>query len=312
MAITIPITGSDKDASISLDEFVHDVQGTLDPQDPSTLLALAPRLRRLANNRKFLADFISEEMLCWEDFQRDTLYTSQVFQLAVGDSFIVRANVWEPPRIDDKSPGQRDGLFMYQDAHDHNFSFLTVGYFGAGYQTTIYECDPDSVTGVPGTRVDMTFSETTTLPEGKVMMYRAGQDIHRQEYPTEYSLSLNLLVLGPQQASREQHYFDLERRTILTSMKALPGHPRMNCYLARFVANDSTRCHLDVIRRNNPSPLVRLTATESLAWLCPGDSGRLWQSALRDDDQLVREGAYLALTQLDRGAPVDLRSLTNT
>jgi hypothetical protein len=302
MAITIPV---ETDENISLEEFLYDVEHTLDVNDESTLVALAPRLRRLANNRQFLAQFINDELAAWESFQGDSAYTAQVFQLAVARHYLVRANVWEPPRPSQKDSASLDSLFMYQQPHDHNFSFLTVGYLGPGYQTTIFECEPASITGIPGDKVDMTFSETTTLPEGKVMLYRAERDIHRQEYPAEYSMSLNLLVIPGEQRLREQHYFDLETKTIVASMKASPAHPRLNCYLARFVGDPATRTKLDNIRHHHPMPAVRLTATESLAFLSPEDSIGLWTSALADPHPLVKEAAHAFLNQVDRGEPID-------
>jgi hypothetical protein len=305
MALTIPV---DRQDAISLEEFVSDVEAILDPADQSTLLALAPRLRQLANNRRFLADFISAQLGAWDQFDLDNLYTGQVFGLASGKAYLVRANVWEPPRPSDRS-GQLDQLFMYQQPHDHNFTFLTVGYLGAGYQTTIYECDPESVTGIIGDPVDMTFCETTTLPEGKVMLYRAGRDIHRQEHPSEYSISLNLMVRDPAFAGREQHYFDLESRTITGSMKASPAHPRLSCQLARFVGGASTIANLEVIRQHNPQPEVRLAAIDSLAALCPGDALALWTAALEDRHPLVRQVARQAVNRIESGAPVDLEAL---
>jgi hypothetical protein len=306
MAITIPV---DSDESISLEEFVSDVERTLDRNDPETLLALAPRLRRLGNNRRFLVDFLNEQITTDDQFQNGSLYTPQVLELATRPGFLVRANVWEPPKVSEQDPEGRDRLFMYLQPHDHNFSFLTVGYYGAGYQTTIYECDPDSVTGIPGDRVDMTFLETTTLPQGKVMMYRATRDIHCQEHPTEYSISLNLLVRDDHQAWREQYYYDFAGKTIVTAMKAVPGHPRLTCYLARLLGDDSTRTKLDAIRASNPVPQVRLTAIDSLAALCPDEAVALWISALGDRHPLVRDAARVALAQLERGAPVDLAAL---
>jgi hypothetical protein len=306
MAITI---SDDSDESISLAEFVSDVDRTLDVDDPATIEALGPRLRRLGNNRRFLVDFLNEQITQNDEFQSGSLYTPQVLELAVRPNFLVRANVWEPPKATDPSSAERDRLFMYLQPHDHNFSFLTVGYHGGGYQTTIYECDPESVTGIPGDRVDMTFLETTTLPRGKVMMYRAFKDIHRQEHPREYSISLNLLVNNTRNVRREQHYYDFETETIVRAMKAVPGHPRLTCYLARFIGDDSTRSKLDAIRISNPLPQVRLTAIDSLATLCPDEAVSLWISALGDRDPLVRDAARLALEQLERGEPVDLAAL---
>jgi hypothetical protein len=300
LAITF---ATDTDESISLEQFVHEVESILDSDDQDTLVALAPRLRRLANNRTFLAEFINDELANWEQFQKDSSYTGQVFQLATGRDYLIRANVWEPPAATVR--GNRDGLFMYQQPHDHNFSFLTAGYLGAGYQTTIYECDPASVSGIPGDQVDMTFLETTRLPQGKVMLYRASRDIHCQEYAAEYSISLNLLVSDSGHAAREQFYFDFDSRRIVSVMTANPGHRRLNCYLARFVGDTTTMSKLDTIRRVHPLPRVRLTATESLAVLVPDEANEIWGAALLDQHAFVRDAARRVLDQRARGQAID-------
>ena len=45
--------------------------------------------------------------------------------------------------------------FFYHVPHDHNFSFLTVGYLGPGYWSEYYEYDYGEVVGMPGEKVDL-------------------------------------------------------------------------------------------------------------------------------------------------------------
>src|SRR5262249_50680818 len=111
-------------------------------------------------------------------------------------------------------------LFSYQIPHDHNFSFLTVGYWGAGYETAIYEYDRSRVSGRAGEPVQLSFLERTTLPRGKVMFYRALTDVHCQEPPEEFSISLNLVL--PLAEPEEQLFFDLDSSTV-TEHGSAPG-----------------------------------------------------------------------------------------
>ncbi|MBT2543060.1 hypothetical protein J7E99_20695 [Streptomyces sp. ISL-44] len=88
-----------------------------------------------------------------------------VLLLGSGTDYMVRANIWLPPTGMD--PRQEQVLHSYELAHDHPFSFLTVGYFGPGYETTIWEYNPDTLTGQPGEQVELELLEHTDLPPGQ-------------------------------------------------------------------------------------------------------------------------------------------------
>src|SRR3546814_33924 len=70
--------------------------------------------------------------------------------------------------------------FFYGKAHDHNFSFLTVGYMGPGYWSEYYEYDYANVAGYVGEKVNLRYIEKSKLDEGKVMLYRIHRDVHLQ------------------------------------------------------------------------------------------------------------------------------------
>ena len=103
--------------------------------------------------------------------------------------------------------------FSYNIAHDHNFSFLTVGYLGPGYETDIYEYDYDSVEGYVGEKVEMQFLEKVRFAAGMAMYYRASRDLHIQHPPSEMTIPLNLLIQPPEVRLREQYEFDLNTRS---------------------------------------------------------------------------------------------------
>ena len=80
--------------------------------------------------------------------------------------FIIRANFW--PALKD-SVVRHSGTdpFFYGVPHDHNFSFLTVGYLGPGYWSDYYEYDYGEVVGYPGEEVDLRFVEKSRLDAGQ-------------------------------------------------------------------------------------------------------------------------------------------------
>ena len=93
----------------------------------------ASQLKKLANDRDFLADMMIAELKQRCDGQvRDNQYSAQVVMLhGRSNKFIIRANFW--PALKD-SVVRHSGTdpFFYGVPHDHNFSFLTVGYLGPG------------------------------------------------------------------------------------------------------------------------------------------------------------------------------------
>jgi hypothetical protein len=154
-------------------------------------------------------------------FQKDSPYSAQSLSLGgVHKKFYLRANVWLPKReLHSVNDAGEANLYSYDFAHDHNFDFLTVGYFGPGYETDIYEYDVREVRGEVGEVVDMKFLESTSLPYGKMMIYRASRDVHVQKFPCEFSISLNLLTPG-KEPIRDQFAFDLRTRAISSVIRS--------------------------------------------------------------------------------------------
>src|SRR5918998_5697944 len=120
---------------IELDELVDMLEtGAFDPEDEECFASWGPALRKLGNNRGFLAEIIVDELKQRCAGQaRHNQYGPQVIMLhARSRNFLIRANFW--PGKDD-SVVRSSGIdpFFYGVPHDHNFSFLTVGYLGPGY-----------------------------------------------------------------------------------------------------------------------------------------------------------------------------------
>ena len=188
-----------------------------DPADEDSFAAAGPLLKRLANNRDFLADIAVAELK--DRCTRQSLenrYSSQVIMLhRASEKYFIRANFW-PSERDSVFKASGTSPFFYHVPHDHNFSFLTVGYLGPGYWSDYYEYDFEAVTGLPGEKVDLRFIERSRLDPGKVMLYRAHRDVHNQLPADDMSVSINIMHASPGLPFLNQYRFDVKTCEIVS------------------------------------------------------------------------------------------------
>ena len=185
---------------------------SFDPADEESLAGAALWLKGLANNRDFLAEIALAELK--DRCTRQSLenrYSSQVIMLhRASEEFFIRANFWPSPR-DSLFKASGASPFFYHVPHDHNFSFLTVGYVGPGYWSEYYEYKYGAVTGTPGEKVDLKFVEKTRLEQGKIMLYRAHRDVHNQLPADDLSVSINIMEASPRLPFLAQYEFDVKK-----------------------------------------------------------------------------------------------------
>ena len=198
------------EAPIELGDLVAALnQEAFDPSDEDSFAAAGPLLKRLANNRAFLADIAIAELK--DRCVRQSLenrYSSQVIMLhRASDKYFIRANFW-PSERDSVFKTSGNSPFFYHIPHDHNFSFLTVGYLGPGYWSDYYEYDHRAAVGLPGEKVDLRFIERAKLDPGKVMLYRAHKDVHDQLPADDMSISINIMHASPSLPFLNQYRFD--------------------------------------------------------------------------------------------------------
>jgi hypothetical protein len=201
----------------------------------------------------------------------------------------MRANIWLPSERDVPDEWEQN-LFSYNRPHDHDSDFMTIGYWGSGYETIIHEYDPEHVIGYKGEHVELRFLERTRLSEGKVMYYRANRDIHTQLPPSEFSISINLLIHNLERRwIARQFWFDTENGTIGSRIEH-EGRTSVIflCRLARFLGDHQAIDSLDAVAKKHFDPQVRRMA---IASLCELDESRreLYQRRAGDDaDPYVR------------------------
>jgi hypothetical protein len=183
----------DDNECISLDDYVDLLEKErYDLADQSDLIASAPLLKKLGNNKEFLIERAFAELRNCLQFQEDNIYGPQVLLLHATSEYFIRANIWKPiTSIDEQVPGYR-----YDVCHDHNFDILTIGYLGPGYRSRAYTYDSAVCVGILCEAVKLKAAGDFTLKEGKVALYRAKRDVHIQLPPDRLSVSINLIPRG--------------------------------------------------------------------------------------------------------------------
>jgi len=277
-----------------LDEACAGIAATgFDPAEPEKLANAALWLRRLGNNRDFLADVLIAELA--ERHREDVLdnsYGPQVVMLAPPNgNFFIRANIW--PSADEHMLRASGGTsFVYGLPHDHNFNFLTLGYFGPGYWSDYYEYDYGAVVGVRGEDVpSLLFIERSRLDEGKLMLYRAHLDVHAQFPADSLSVSLNVMHTTGAQGWLDQYRFDLDQRKIGAIVS--PGPSEAFVRIAVGLGSGAALDLADRFARQHPSDRMRLACWDALAAVLPDSAARdvLWGEAETAGSRLVAREA---------------------
>ena len=119
-----------------------------DPADELSLQHAASLLTGLAANRGFLGELLVD-LLAGADNQASGYGPQAIMLAGPRNGYFLRANIW-PARGDPAFEASGAGSFVYGLPHDHNFDFLTVGYFGPGYVSDYWEYDYGCVSGEVG------------------------------------------------------------------------------------------------------------------------------------------------------------------
>lgn len=291
---------SGRDDAMELDDLVEALEAhPFDPCDEDSFADVGPLLARLGRNPDFLVDLaIAElEMRCAGQAASNG-YGAQSFLLKPPTGrYLIRANFW--PALEDAAVrASGAAAFLYDMPHDHNFSFLTYGYQGPGYWSDYYERDADAVTGVPGEQAGLRFVERSRLEQGRLMLYRARRDVHRQLPPDAFSVSLNILGYAPGQPWIEQYRFDLDRGTIAQGLSVTPAEGLLA--IAAHLGGDAGLGLARDYARRHPCARMRVTALDALLSADGWAGLPALEQAADDPDRYVAAHARLRLAGLIR------------
>jgi hypothetical protein len=280
----------------SLDECFDSLQREgFDPNDEASLMHGARALRRLGNNRDFLGDMLVAELAARhrEEVEGNNYGAPVLMLTPAGQSnFFLRAAMWPSPS-EHALRASGNACFVYEKPHDHNFDFLTIGYFGPGYTSDYYEYDYEAVVGWRGEPVDLRFVETARLDPGKIMHYRAHIDVHTQHPPESLSVSLNIMHANGAQAWLDQYAFDCDRKTVQAQLAQ--GASEAFLSVAVGLGGDSAGDLAETFAWQHPSDRMRLSAWSALASIADGPAGRdaVWRRAEAAGSRLVAHEARL-------------------
>jgi hypothetical protein len=289
--------------SIELGDLVEMLEtGPFDADDEDNFASWGEALKKLANNRRFLGDLIVEELRrsCDGSLQRSA-YSPQVIVLHGGaKKFLLRANFW-PAESDSIVVNSGTDPFFYHMPHDHNFSFLTVGYVGPGYWSDYFEYDYDRVVGFSGEPVDLRFVERSRLEPGKVMLYRAHRDVHLQLPADEMSVSLNILGISNSHEFRDQYKFDVENKRISGILNNNALEPLVA--LAAHFGGEEGRSLVEDFAERHPSDRIRFTAVRARAATAADLDGRIavFERAARGSNPFVSAMAKREAERIELG-----------
>jgi hypothetical protein len=256
MALTFELPAA---GEVSLSEFLRLVDETVDVRDHDSVMTLLPAFHALLSNKSAITLALNRDLSSWRTFQSDNNYSGQTFLLGKGtrQTFFLRANIWAPRSDPNRIKQWERDMFAYGIAHDHNFSFLTGGYFGSGYRTRTFEYDGDAAAGVFGEPAALVNREDTMLPQGRLMFFRESLDVHIQGYPDELSVSLNLML--PARGTKPQRYFEIaddDTAVFTRPTFALSDSMSAACKLALIFGDDETAWHAERAAKESADPNV--------------------------------------------------------
>ncbi|MFM5907706.1 MAG: transposase [Novosphingobium sp.] len=253
------------DSACSLAECAHALGARgFDPMDEESLAHAALWLRRLGNNGTFIADLLVDNLAHRhrEDADRQSYGPQSIVLSDHRGNCFLRANIW-PGKDDHLLQASGRSPFLYDMPHDHNFHFLTLGYFGPGYWSDYYEYDYAEVAGWQGEPVRLKPIGRERLEPGKLMLYRAHHDVHRQLPADALSVSVNVMHANPALGWLDQYRFDVEGE----KLGAIISHGSTDAFLRVAVAmgGDEALDLAEGFAARHPSDRMRLTAADALA-----------------------------------------------
>jgi hypothetical protein len=282
------VIDSDAASACSLGDCLAALEASgFEPAEEDSLLHAAGWLRRLGNNREFLAELMVAEL---ENRHRKeeiaSSYGAQVIMLSpLGGECYMRPNIW-PSRDEHIFRASAPDTFVYELPHDHNFDFLTVGYFGPGYWSDYWEFDYEAVAGVVGEPAGLRYVERSPLEQGKVMHYRAHRDVHSQLPPDALSVSINIMHASGAQGWLDQYRFDVGRNEIAGVLNA--GASEVFLRVAVGLGNEDARGLAETFARTHPSERMRLIAFDAQAGVLDlAARDELWRRAEQSASRLL-------------------------
>jgi hypothetical protein len=283
---------------ISLDEFIDTCKQVRDIQSEEGLLGIVPSFRRLGNNKSVLIDALASRLRAGLDPGANVAYLASVM-IAVEKNFVIRLNAWARPK-----PFEKRESFAFDVPHNHDFNFLTIGYYGPGYDTDLWTLRTKDFIGYVGEKVYLDPQPRRRLTEGRIMHYRRDIDVHLQLDPPSFSMSLNLIPKNPAHTNgsfSEQYEFDIATSSV---SRLLPGVATRQADLISIAAEIGTLEIDDLVEellKVSPNRRTRASCLSYLLSRQPENAESWLELASVDKDEIVRQQAAALKIKLQKG-----------
>jgi len=216
----LDIIRNDNGAPCSLEELIEYLNDSVDFSCQHSIRSSADMLGRLYFDRSFLTNYVLHKLKDGlSEFEPMNRYTPPSLMLGHGKDFFIRANLWRATDLysahyTGKSHEKTD-INVYGLAHDHNFDFLTLNYFGPGYKSKMFTYEYSKVVGAVGENVELHDNGYLQLSEGQMYLYRKNFDVHIQYPPTSDSITINIMSTFIPPRSPNQYVFDIANSQVL-------------------------------------------------------------------------------------------------
>lgn len=240
------------------DDFLREVWEIYDPNDVLSVEPMIAEFRAVANNREaLLAKLEGELRTLATDKYSQYKQTSILLAGERSKRPYLRVNIWPTVSPDLPNYSELCKAYSYYFPHTHNFSFITTGYFGKGYETEIWKLLSLQDAATVGDEIDMEYQGRHALTNDVVMMYQASKDIHSQYPPSELSLSLNLMLYSPRDIYTTQLFVDVASKRIVGTSSQSPSYRRLTAVrIAEIIGDQRTdEILMHIVRRTRHEDL---------------------------------------------------------
>ena len=275
-----------EDRTFSLSEFMDFVQSEVDINDFESIKEAGWALRALSNDRNFLLEAYNDELAAIVEGSSKNVLTPQTIILARGEGYYLRSNIWLPASEAVQFRDRESKLTAYGLPHDHNFHFLTVGYYGDGYATDVFRYDNKLVAGFIGEDAHLEFVGNFQLKPGMVMAYEAGRDVHVQYEPDDIAISINFMAIPASTYFQQQLSFDLQEGLVAAGLTDSVG---TRLFLLSFIENNFDARSVELLSRaaiDYPCVRTRSQALRIVGNLDPSMHRRLLKSIDSETERL--------------------------
>ncbi|KHK89392.1 hypothetical protein [Novosphingobium malaysiense] len=272
-----------------------------DPREEESLSHSANWLRRLGNDPHFLGDALVDLLAGRERPAAGAPafrgWGPNSLLLAGPDrgNFAIGAEILPSPAEHAlRASGAR--ALGYGVVHNHNFDFLTLGYFGPGCRIDDYEFDVENSASHSGAAVMLRPVGRSQHMPGRLVHYRARCDVHCQHPPEALSVSLTLCHVHGAQGWTDHHTFEpIDGSVGGFRIASVLGHGPSETFLRLAVALGSEEAG-ELARhfgKHHPSDRMRLVAWRALAGAASDSGARdaVWREAEAAGSRRVAKAA---------------------